>query len=167
MGDGEVSDHVHAALVRATLERLDDDGNLQRATARGMKGTTFSDVLRLQPFGFSSTPPAGSVGVILQQSGASERAYALGFEHPGHRPGGLAGGGTRIYDASGQVISIVERTIRIVGGDTIHLSAATIVLEGTIRLGSPGASRPASAQGTIDTGGNADAANLATKVFVE
>lgn len=80
------------------------------------------------------------MGVLLQQSGSSERVYALGFEHPDHRPTGLAGGGTRIYDASGQVISIVERTIRIVGGASIHLSAATIVLEGDVRLGSADAS---------------------------
>ncbi len=133
-------DAIHAALVRARLSGLDDSGGLQTARATGLRGTQFTDVVRLQPFGFSSTPPVGSVGVLLQQSGASERAYALGFEHPDHRPGGLADGGTRIYDASGQVISIVERKIRVVGGDEIHFSATKIILEGDVRLGAPDAS---------------------------
>lgn len=160
-------DPVHAAFVRARLEGFDDADGIQRVTARGLKGSTYSDVLRLQPFGFSSTPPAGSVGLLLAQSGASERAFALGFEHEDHRPRSLAAGGTRIYDASGQVVSIVERKIRIVGGDEIHLSATTIILEGLVKLGGPGASRPASAQGTIDSNGDADVSNPATKVWME
>ncbi len=160
-------DAIHAALVRARLVEIDDAPGLQTVTATGHKGTRFGEVLRLQPFGFTSTPPPESVGAILQQSGASERAYALGFEHPAHRPRDLPPGGTRIYDASGQVISIVERKIRIVGGDEIHLSAATIILEGTIKLGSPGASKPASMLGSVDTDGDAQVSGLATRVFVE
>lgn len=160
-------DAIHAALVRARLVGLDDSAGLQTMSATGHRDTRFGEVLRLQPFGFSSTPPDGSVGVVLQQSGASERAYGLGFDHPDHRPRDLARGGTRIYDASGQVISIVERKIRIVAGDEVHISAATIILEGTIKLGSPGASKPAAMLGSVDTDGDAQISNLATKVFVE
>lgn len=160
-------DAVHAALVRARLVGLDDGQGLQTMTATGHKDTRFGEVLRLQPFGFTSTPPDGSVGVVLQQSGASERAYALGFEHPDHRPRDLAAGGTRLYDASGQVISIVERKIRIVGGDEVHISAATIILDGVVKLGSPGASKAAAMLGSVDTDGDAQVSNLATRVFVE
>jgi phage gp45-like len=162
-----MSDPIHAMLVRARLTGLDDSGGIQRVSAVGLAGSRYTDVLRLQPFGFSSTPPDESIGWLLHQSANYERALALGFEHPDHRPGSLARGGTRIYDASGQVISIVEKKIRIVGGDEIHLSATTIILEGMIKLGSASASRPASAQGTIDTGGFADVSNPATKVLME
>lgn len=162
-----MTDPIHAMLVRARLTGLDDAGALQRASAVGLAGTRYTDVLRLQPFGFSSTPPDGSVGWLMHQSGNYERALALGFEHPDHRPAGLSRGGTRIYDASGQVISIVERSIRIVGGDLVHVSAAKIVLEGDVFLGSASASRPASARGTVDTGGFADTSNPATRVWME
>lgn len=161
-----IRDPVHAALIRGRLESHDDTDGVQRITARGLRDSTFGDVLRLQPFGFSSTPPKGSVGLILAQSGAAERAFALGFEHEDHRPRSQPIGGTVLYDASGQAISIVNRTIRIVGGDLFHLSAATIVLDGVVKLGSPGADKPAAMLGSIDTDGDAQVSNLATRVFV-
>ena len=46
------------------------------------------------------------------------------------------------------------------------ITADEIVLAGTVKLGSADASTPAAMKGTIDTGGNADISNLATKVFV-
>ena len=162
-----IRDPVHAALVRARLTAVDDGDGVQRVSVAGMKGTNFSQVLRLQPFGLSSTPPAGSVGLILAQSGASERAFALGFEHDGHRPRSLPQGGTAIYDASGQVISIVEKTIRFVGSDLVHIRAGTIVLEGTVKLGAPDAAKPVAMLGSVDSAGDVETSNLATRVFVE
>lgn len=161
-----IRDPFHAALIRGRLEAYDDADGVQRITASGLKGSTFGEVLRLQPFGFSSTPPKGSVGLILAQSGAAERAFALGFEHEDHRPRSQPPGATVLYDGSGQVVSIVNRTIRIVGGDLFHVSATTIVLDGTVKLGSPGADKPAAMLGSIDTDGDAQVANLATRVFV-
>lgn len=49
----------------------------------------------------------------------------------------------------------------------VTITADTIVLEGDVKLGGADADKPASMKGTIDTGGNADISNLATKVFVK
>jgi phage baseplate assembly protein gpV len=50
---------------------------------------------------------------------------------------------------------------------TITITAPKIVLDGQCYLGGPDANRLASAKGTIDTAGEADVSNLATKVFVK
>lgn len=50
-------------------------------------------------------------------------------------------------------------------GGSINLKAATIVLDGDVHLGGAGG-EPASKKGTLDTSGDSDVANLATRVFV-
>ncbi len=47
------------------------------------------------------------------------------------------------------------------------ITAQTIVLDGVVKLGGADADTPASMKGTIDTNGDADVSNLATRVFVK
>ncbi len=47
------------------------------------------------------------------------------------------------------------------------ITADEIVLAGVVKLGGDDADQPAAMKGTVDTGGNADVSNLATKVFVK
>lgn len=56
--------------------------------------------------------------------------------------------------------------MRFVHVSTIHLIAPNIILEGMVKLGGPGANRPASAEGTVDSAGHTETSNLATKVLV-
>lgn len=49
----------------------------------------------------------------------------------------------------------------------VTITADTIVLEGAVKLGGEDASKPAAMQGTTDTGGFANVANLSTKVLVK
>lgn len=59
--------------------------------------------------------------------------------------------------AGGSILSVVDGEIR--------LKAGKIITEGETHLGGDGG-KPAAQEGTVDTGGFADTANLATKVFV-
>lgn len=163
----ELEDAVRAMLRRASILQVDDSGDRQLLDASGFKNDLPRKVARIQDFGLASNPPAGAEGVLACLGGRSDRAVFLGGEHKDYRPRGIPAGGTTIYDANGQAISFVQDNIRIVGTQTVTISAPTIVLDGNVKLGGADASRPASAQGTTDSRGDADTGNFATKVLVK
>jgi phage baseplate assembly protein V len=161
-----MSNH-RAQLLRAILATVDDSGSQQLMKLTGLAGQTIGEAVRSQPFGLTSVPPAGAEALILAIGGGMDRAHALGVEHPQHRPTGNPAGSTVLYDANGNAVSLVQSNIRIVSPGTVTITAPTIVLNGSVTLGGPAGSGVAAAmQGTVDTGGNADVSNLATKVKV-
>lgn len=155
------------SLRRVSSVEIDDSGTQQRVRATGLAGEEFDNVVRAQSFGVSSSPPRGSEGVLLEQGGRSDRAHILGLEHPDHRPRNVELGGTVLYDANGQAVSLVKNNLRIVGGGTVTISAPKIVLDGTVYLGGVDADKPASMLGTVDSAGHTEQSNLATRVFVK
>jgi len=146
---------------------VEHEGGQQRVNGKGFAGDVFDRVHRPEPHGFASHPVKGGQGLVLQSRAQRDAAYVLGGENPGLRPKGdwLTAGGTALYDAAGNIVSVVAAKMRIVHSASIHLEAPEIILEGVIRLGGAGASRPVSAQGTVDSGGNTDQSNPATGVF--
>jgi phage baseplate assembly protein V len=160
-----VADSVATMLRRVLLQSIDTTGPQHLATFTGLTGELFYNVPRHKEFGFSSSPPAGSTGLLTALGGRSDRAMVHGLDHPAYGPRDLPSGATAIYDASGNAISLVQSNIRVVSPGTVTITAPTIVLDGDVHLGGTGGV-PAAMQGTVDTGGNADVSNLATKVFV-
>ena len=157
------------------LTRFEFDGKVthrkgqQFVDGRGYGADGFEEVHRPEPHGFASHPVKGGIGVLVQSRANRDAAYILGGEHPGLRPKGdfLTPGGTALYDHLGNIVSVVAAKLRIVHASRIHLIAPEIILEGLCLIGGPDASRPASAQGTIDTAGHLEVGNLATMVLVK
>lgn len=137
----------------------------QFLAGKGLAGERFPRVHRVEPHGFTSHPVAGGIATVMQARANRDSVYAMGGANPDLVPT-LGVGGTALYNQHGHIISIVEHDIRLVTSGTIHLQAATIILEGDCKLGGPGADRPASARGTVDTAGAADISNPATKVWM-
>ncbi len=137
----EHDDAIRAMLRRARVSKVDDSGSQQLVDLNGMKGDQPRKVFRPQGFGLSSNPPADSEGVILALGGRNDRALYFDGGHQQYRPVNTAVGGTILYDGSGQAISLVQRALRIVGGDTITLSATKIVLDGEVHLGGDGGTK--------------------------
>ncbi len=94
--------------------RLEEKGGQQFVSGRGMYGDGYTRIHRPEPHGFISSPPKGSKGLVLPSPTNPDFAVVLGLEHPAHRPSGIPGGGTAIYDASGNIISLVGNKIRLV-----------------------------------------------------
>lgn len=152
---------------RAILQAIDDSGELQLAEALGYAGESFTEVHRVQPFGFHSNPPPGAHAIGVPLRGLRGLVAALGGEVPGFRPTGRPSGTTALYDAYGSLISLIETECRIVHATAIHLVAPTIILEGNVKLGGPDAAKAIGLQGSLDSAGDTLTANLATKVFAE
>lgn len=93
--------------LRVTVADVDDSGPQQFVHGTGLSGQDIGRMVRVQHFGLSSTPPAGSEGHGLALGGGADRLFALGMEHPGLRPRGLPGGATALYDAAGNIIKLV------------------------------------------------------------
>jgi phage gp45-like len=140
-----------------SLVETDDADIHQRGTFTGLAGERFTQVMRPQPFGLSSNPPAGSRGLLLFGGPNREIAAALGMEAGAHRPRSLPVGATALYGANGEIVSLVGKTIRI--------KADTIVLDGVVKLGGDGAAREVAMRDSVDDAGNKAISNLATKVF--
>jgi len=162
-----------SSLIRAELSDTDDSGEFQTGKALGLAGEELDAVLRMQPHGFSSHPPKGSVAMLLSLGASRERAVLLGAEHPDHRPRGLPAGATALYDASGNII-------KLVGGGGIETSAAgrpymlkvgtltieadsVVIKSSDINLGGTGG-KPVAVEGTVCSDGATLVGNFATTV---
>ena len=154
-------------IRRGILESIDATGSQHKATLTGLAGEKLFDVPRIKEFGFSSSPPAGAMAQILALYGRSDNAMVIGLDHKDHGPRDLGAGHTALYDAYGNVVSLVQAKIRIVSSAVVEIVAPNIVLNGNVTLGGAlGSGVPVSRQGTVDTGGFSDASNFATNVKV-
>jgi len=133
---------------------------------KGFAGESFPAVHRVEPHGFTSHPVEGGIATLVGARGNRDSLYAMGGANPELVPQ-LPPGASAIYDHLGNIVSLVQAELRIVHATKIHIVASEIVLEGNVKLGGPDAARPASAQGTVDTGGFADVTNPATKVWMK
>lgn len=154
-------------LFRGSLVETDDSGDQQVTTLLGPAGETLKQVHRVQPFGFHSSPPKGSHGIGMQFGGGPDGGRllnaVLGLESPQHRPKGREVGSTALYDVNGNIVSLVQAEIRIVGAAKVVIVSPTIVLEGTVHLGGEGG-QLVHRKGDMDSDGDA-AVGSATKVY--
>ena len=113
--------HHRSQLLRALLTTVDDSGPQQFVAVTGLTGQTIGQAVRSQHFGLTSVPPAGAEGLMLALGGGHDRHHALGLEHPKYRPINTPSGGTVLYDAYGDAVSIVQANLKIVHGSQIVL----------------------------------------------
>lgn len=164
--------------VRVRLDGTDDSGKQQKVRTKGRKrenlGGEKRGVVKLQQYGFSYNAPAGSLGRATMLGGNPDQTFVDNLEHPDHRPKGLAEGQWKNYDMWGHFLharedgwefKIGSATIMIGNNGVITITGVTINLVGNIHLGSTGGV-PAAMQGSIDTDGDAEVENLATRVWV-
>jgi phage gp45-like len=154
------------------LTRLEFDGSVEHrggqqfVAGKGFAGDRFEQAHRPEPHGFASWPVKGGIGVVLGTRSRRDAAFVLGGENPSLRPG-LTAGGTAIYDAAGNIVSVVAAELRIVHSAKVTIVAPEIVFDGLVKLGGDDADRPASAQGTVDSDGDSDVSNFATRVLMK
>lgn len=118
---------------RVILSGIDDGDTYQKANISGVPGVQFSEVHRVQPFGLSANPPAGSHGVLVNMTGMGPLLF--GTEHKDFRPTGLPSGGTRLYDNNGSYVDLdAAGNIVAVCSTQATIRAPNIRLEGAVHI---------------------------------
>ena len=97
--------------------RIELDGTIverngqQFMSGRSVYNDAYTRIHRIEPHGFMSNPIKGAKALLLSPNGDPDQAYLFGGEHPSHRPSGLPGGATAIYDSSGNIIKLVNSEV--------------------------------------------------------
>jgi phage gp45-like len=120
------------------LKRIELDGeNVERGgqqfvSGRGMFKDGYTRVHRIESHGLLSMPVKGAKALLLSPNGDPDQAYVIGGEHPEHRPKDIPSGGTAIYDANGNIISLVGAKIRLVA--PLFEFVGNITLQGDLNV---------------------------------
>ena len=126
-------------LVRVQSEKVLDDQPQQMVQAQGRYNERYGGtkgVPRIQSYGFSSHPPAGSQGVTTTLGGNPDNAMVVGMEHPEHRPKDLGEGEFKQYEKWGGYQHAKEdKWVTKVGSATIEHERGS----GIVHINRPGA----------------------------
>ncbi|MCJ7996697.1 phage baseplate assembly protein [Rhizobium cremeum] len=111
--------------------RVEEKGGQQFVSGRGVFGHGYTRVYRPEPHGSASSPVKGGKGILFPMPGNPDFAVVLGGEHPGLRPV-LPAGGRAIYDANGNIISLVGTKVRYVA--PLHEFVGNFTIDGSISM---------------------------------
>ena len=180
-------------LARGTVHASSDKSKLQTIDFRGYDNELIPGVENFgMPYGFSSVPlppnkqtKAGEV-VVAFLGGNRSHPIIIGYNDRRYRPTGWNPGESGLHDHQGQMVHVANGGIQVTGGPkklpltitvgsstvtiadgTITLKGDKIVLDGMVYLGGSDADKPAAMLGSIDSHGDTEQSNLATKVMVK
>lgn len=104
----QVVNRLKSAIARGIIHLVSDEAGRQFCQVTILAGETKAKVERIQRFGFTSSPPAGTAAVIAFLGGDRSKPVIIGDNDPGTRKKGLNSGESAQYDASGQFIYIKD-----------------------------------------------------------
>lgn len=96
-----VKDRLYLLVGKAIIKAVNDDAQIQELRISALAGETMDRVARMQEFGFSSNPPAGSEGIILALGANRENLVMIATENRNVRIKNLASGEMVIYTDDG------------------------------------------------------------------
>ena len=122
--------------------RIKEERGQQFLSGRGLYNDGYTEVRRIEPHGFYSSPPAKSQGLLIAPNGDMDEAYLIGVDHPGKRPSGLPPGSSALYDANGNIIKLVgdglvvdmqANAITVTSG-AWTITAPTLTINGNVQV---------------------------------
>ncbi|MDI3259701.1 MAG: phage baseplate assembly protein [Sinobacteraceae bacterium] len=117
---------IRALASACTITDVDDSGALQSVALTLLSGERLRQALRVQPYGLSAHPPAGSVGLAISVGGTRTHVLVLGGEDAS-RPKSLPAGACELYDSAGNYV-------RLTADGNIEIKASTKVTVTTPEL---------------------------------
>lgn len=118
---------IRAIASRATVGRVDDAGRLQAVQISVLAGERLDNVQRLQQFGHSGMPPAGSTCLLISIGGSRTHCVVIGGED-NSRPRDLASGESQLYNSTGDFVWLKtsgEMVLKAASSVTIDSPMAT------------------------------------------
>lgn len=97
---------IMMVVGRGVLESTKDDGGIQFVKGSLLSDEVRDDLERIQNFGFSSRPPAGSEMVCVFVGGNRENGFVVGCDNRDARFKNLAEGESVMFNAGGQFVHL-------------------------------------------------------------
>lgn len=91
---------------RGTLSLTDDGRGTQRMQVALLDGETRDVADRIQQYGITSHPPAGSQVVVLNVGGQRDHPIIIGADNPAGRPTGLVAGEVMLWSGHGHRVHL-------------------------------------------------------------
>jgi phage baseplate assembly protein V len=182
---GDVGNRAGNMIARVTLSKTNDDPKVQEVDVEILKGEKKTGFERFQNYGFTGHAKVeegdtAAEGIIVFLGGNRSHGVIIQMDDRRYRLKGLKEGEVAVYDDLGQKVhltrdGVLVKTSKKVDVDAtgevtiksaakVTLQAPTIVLDGNVFLGGAGATRPLALQGSVDSDGDTEVGNLATKV---
>ncbi len=138
-------------ITRFEIKTAVEKNGQQVVSGKGLAGEQFEDIVRVEPHGFASSPPPGSIGKVLSMlNGQRRQSLIIGVEHPDHRPANLEGGMAALYDSKGGIIKWVGAGLVIdAGARTITTVTSGWTINGPVTI-----------NGDLQVNGNIDATGV-------
>lgn len=116
-----IGNRIKLLVGRGTLKFVQDSGNRQLVQFTGLKGETKDEVERVQNYGVSSNPPAGSRVVFISIGGNRDHPVAIAIDKSAARVKDLKPGEVSVYTDEGDQI-VLKR------GNKIEIKTKNLII---------------------------------------
>lgn len=147
---GPIYRRIMLMIGRGVLSQTDDRRGTQRGQVALLDGETRDVADRMQQYGFSSHPPAGSHVVVLNVGGQRDHPIIIGADDPSARPQNLAAGEVMLWSGHGHRAHLREDggvllttneghrlELRPGGAVEVECETMTVKATGTVRMEAP------------------------------
>ena len=110
-----LNNRIRAIANRTSITRVADAGLSQQVQVTVLAGERLSDVVRLQNFGLTANPPAGSTALLISMGGSRTHCVVIGADHES-RPRDLQPGESQLYNQWGDCVYLQENGETLVKG---------------------------------------------------
>ena len=137
-----IQSRVLLMIGRGVLKAVSDNANAQLCQVSLLDGELKSNVERVQNYGMTSVPPAGSLATVLFVGGDRSNGLVIAAEDRKIRVKGLKAGevaiytdeGDEIYLKRGNEIVFKTKTMTVSAQTAVDITAPTITLNGAVSI---------------------------------
>ena len=128
------------SAFRAVITLIEPGAGVQFAQGEGLAGEQVQSAEVFQHYGLTSSPPAGSMAVVLPLGGKTSHGIVIATEHGSFRLQGLQSGEVALYSDEGdsvvlkrgRVVEITTQTLRITAPAGVEIDTPTLTVTGQI-----------------------------------
>lgn len=128
-------DRVYMIASRASLKSVDDTKGIQEVQIKGLANEDLGRVRRVQQFGFTSNPPAGTEGVMLSLGGVRGNSVIIATDNKTIRIKNLAPGESAIYTDDGTYLVLKKAgEVEVKAATTLTIDVPDSIFKGNVSI---------------------------------
>lgn len=120
---------------RGVITLVKAAGAVQFVQLDGVAGEQLQQNELFQQFGYTSSPPAGTMAVVLPIGGKTAHGIIIATEHGTYRLKNLASGETAIYNKWGDYVALkADRRMEVVSSVAVDITSPTVNMSGNLNV---------------------------------